>query len=257
MRSLMQTQQHFQAYLLQQDSEIASDVLSTEKVPAVLRLDIYRHAYYSRLLDILQQDYSTLHTLLGDQEFFLLGKRYLSAYPSLFRSVRWYGQYLAKFLAEHPPYDDKKILSELANFEWMLTEVFDSPDQHPLALEVMADIPPDNWPNLCFELHPALRRADFIWNVLPLWHAAKCAADLKPEMNASPIQCLLWRKDYEVLFRSLSVEEAFMIDAMYAGKNFGDICEGLCEWIAPEQVALQAASLLKRHIMDGVVLRVI
>lgn len=256
MRDLVQMQNHFQHYLLQQQSSIENEILSTEKVPAHVRLDIYRHAYYARLLEILQLDYPALHTLLGDEEFFLLGKRYILAYPSHFRSVRWFGGALPTFLQTMQPYADKPVLKEMAAFEWVLTEVFDSPDHAILQLEKMAEIPHTKWPEMRFKLSPAVRRMDFCWNIISLWNAIKADNFLEPVLNDESTQCLIWRRGYEVQFCSLSSDEAFMIDSMCSGKNFGEICEGLGQWVELDHIALHAASLLKRYIMDGLIFEI-
>ncbi len=38
-------------------------------------------------------------------------------------------------------------------------------------------------------------------------------------------------KDRTSQFVSLSLDEAWAIDAMINGANFGEICEGLCQWV--------------------------
>jgi hypothetical protein len=253
MRALAELQKDFQHYLMQQDSVIETDIISTEKVSANTRLDIYRNAYYSRLFEVFQLDYPALHTLLGDEEFMLLGRRYVDAHPSQFRSIRWFGNHLANFMEQRQPYADKLILREMACFEWSLTEAFDAVDEVVLPLEEMASIPFDKWPEMRFEMHTTVKRVDFQWNILQLWKEAQAEEALHPQCHETAISYLIWRKDYEVQFTSLSSDEAYMIDAMLAGTNFGDICEGLCEWLEPEQVAMHAASLLKRFIIDGMI----
>jgi hypothetical protein len=52
------------------------------------------------------------------------------------------------------------------------------------------------------------------------------------------------------------VDEAWALDALIAGQNFADICQGLCEWIDTQHVAAHAAGLLKGWIGDGMIARI-
>jgi hypothetical protein len=257
MRGLAELQKDFQQYLMNDNVAIQAEIISTEKVSAEARLDVYRNAYFARLLEVFHLDYPALHTLLGDDEFMLLTRRYVDANPSQFRSIRWFGNNLAAFLAQRKPYADNSILAEMARFEWLLTEAFDATDEAVMPLEEMAAIPFDKWPEMSFRMHTAVKKVDFQWNITQLWKAAEASEPLYPEQHAHLISYLIWRKEYEVQFASLSPDEAYMLDAMVAGTNFGDICEGFCEWFAPEEVAMHAASLLKRYIVDGMVLQVV
>jgi hypothetical protein len=257
MRVLAELQKDFQQYLMSDNTAIQTEIISTEKVSASARLDVYRNAYFARLLEVFHLDYPALHTLLGDDEFRLLTRRYIDANPSQYRSIRWFGNNLAAFLEERAPYGDNRILAEMARFEWLLTEAFDAPDDAVMSLEEMAMIPFDKWPAMSFRMHTAVRKVDFIWNITQLWKVAEANEALYPEQHAQPISYLIWRKNYEVQFASLSPDEAYMLDAMIAGTSFGEICEGLCEWLEPEEVAMHAASLLKRYIIDGTVSQVL
>ncbi|OGI49418.1 MAG: hypothetical protein A3E57_01595 [Candidatus Muproteobacteria bacterium RIFCSPHIGHO2_12_FULL_60_33] len=49
------------------------------------------------------------------------------------------------------------------------------------------------------------------------------------------------------------VDEAWALDAARTGESFATICEGLCEWIDTQNVALHAAGLMKQWIADGIV----
>lgn len=54
-------------------------------------------------------------------------------------------------------------------------------------------------------------------------------------------------------WRSLGEDEAWALDAVREGGNFGVICEGLCRWHGADEVAMQAASFLKRWVTDGLI----
>lgn len=254
MHDLRELQIDFQNYLLKQNSNIQQHIISTENVPAVARLGIYRDAYYLRLIEVLQNDYPVLHAMLGDEEFDQLCRKYIDSYPSAFRSARWYGQELKSFLKTTEPYSNHSYLSEMADFEWLLTEAFDAADGAIMSLDDIAIIPPEKWPEMRFTINPALRRINLFWNVVAIWEAHNQNQELAPTQSEVSTNWMIWRRDLQIHFYSLPVDEAYMIDAIIKGDHFGSICEGLCEWIDELNVSMHAATLLKRFILDGLVI---
>ena len=251
MRNLAELQKKFQHYLLQQDPRIESDIVDMPPVSANARLDIYRDAYYLRLLEALQHDYPVLSALLGDEQFDQLGRCYIDQFPSNFRSIRWYGQQLADFLQQNKHQD---WLIEMAHFEWLLTESFDAADSKIVIVDEVAGIPHNQWPEMRFKLHPSLRELSLSWNTVAIWKSYKERKKfISTQKSHSKTDWIIWRKQLAIQFCSLQPDEIYMINAMAAGENFGQICEGLCEWIDEQQVAIQAAILLKRFVLDDLI----
>lgn len=254
MLDLKRLQDQFQNYLLNQDPLICNKIISTTKVPATSRLEIYREGYFLRLLEVLQNDFEGLHTLLGDHQFEELAYHYIKTHPSTFRSVRWFGKFLFQYLQNTEPYRDQPFLVEMAQFEWALTEAFDAQNSNTITIETMSGIQPDDWPYIHFKLHPSQRILTFFWNIIPLWNAVKNKGDIvAPTYSSESTDWIIWRNQLTTQFYSLSAAEAYMLNAMAANENFGAICVGLCQWIEENQVAQQAASLLKQFITDNLI----
>lgn len=251
MRDLEALQEQFQSYLLQQPSSIENDIIATAKVPAAVRLAIYQNAYYSRLLEVLQQDFAELNALLGEEMFSELAHNYIEAHPSRYKSVRWFGSYLPHFLQLTAPYNESPWLYELALFEWTLIQAFDACDQPVLTIEEMAAIAPEKWADMRFILQASFSRLNLHWNVVSFWKEK----ENKPSLQASEqaIDWVVWRMGQDVQFYSLSADQAYMLDAMADNQDFGTICAGLCTWVKEEEVALHAAQLLKRFIADQMI----
>jgi hypothetical protein len=253
--NLLQLQTQFQQYLLNEDLAIESCVISTPTVPAITRLQVYKDAYFLRLLEVLESDYPILKNIMGNERFEQLIADYIHCYPSAYRSVRWVGQHLANYIDKEPAFADTPWLKEIALFEWALNDAFDSADKPPLGLESMATISPLDWPNLSFTIHPSVQRWDSEYDIIPLWHAAKNEMPL-PIAKAVKSPILVWRKEYDVKFQLMSVDAALMLDTLIAGKTFSSACENLCTLIDEENVAMHAASLLKRFIIDHLLIDV-
>ena len=253
MNSLRALQTHFLAYLRAPLTQMQGAVVDTPTVSADRRLQIYADAYRLRLLDALADNYPMLHALLGDDAFAELGARYLEAQPSRHFSIRYFGHRLAEFVAGQSPYAQQPVLADLANFEWVLRDVFDAADATALMPKDVAAIAPELWPELRFKLHPTVRRLDLTWNAPVIWKALDEQLDPPaPQINKHITAWLIWRHDLKIQFRSLEVDEAWAIDALRLNATFAELCAGLCEWVDESHAALHAARLIQRWLIEGV-----
>lgn len=254
MTTLRQTQTGFQNYLLGQDSPIAAEIAGDARLPADMRLGIYASAYRLRLLEALDGDFVALKAHVGPERFEEIARAYIEMRPSDHFSLRYYGRHLSCFLAETAPYRDEPLLSELARFDWALTDSFDAADSPVAGVSDMAAIAPNDWPRLIFGPHASVQRLNLEWNAPVIWKAADKNESLPaPEKAEFPVGWVVWRQDLQIYFRSLAVDEAFALDALLRGETFGAICEGLTEWIDAQNVAVYAAGLLKQWLTDGLI----
>lgn len=236
-----------QNYLLDGQEEEGCFVVQTGKLSSATRLGIYRDGYTIRLLDALANNYPCLKQYVGEAVFQEAGSAYIAENPSSYRSIRWFGDRFANFLSRYTP--QSPWLSELARFEWGLTMAFDAADDLLLQVEELIKLPAELWANLRFTLHSSVQRFDFCWNTVAIWKALSTRQTVI-DAEKNPQSWLLWRRDYINHFHALSVEEAFAIDALIQGLSFGEICEGLCQWIDEEQVGMRAATFLKGWIQS-------
>jgi Putative DNA-binding domain len=252
MTALGRLQDEFQAYLLAEPNRATTHIVDAGNLNADERLTVYAEAYRLRLLEALETDFAALLAHLGADAFRALGLAYIAARPSSHYSLRYFGQHMAKFLAHTPPYADDSLLAELAAFDWALTTAFDAENDRALTIEEMAAVDPQGWPNLRFHARASVQRLDLYWNAPAIWKAADSGADTLPAPEQSPhlTAWVAWRQGLETFFRSLSVDEAYALDALVRGERFETICEGLCEWIDPEHAAGRAAGFLRQWVVD-------
>lgn len=246
---LAELQQRFQTYVQGGAGDMATLVVADAKADSSQRMDVYFHAYRLRLVEVLSNDYPAVTAVAGSEEFDRLGRAYLDAHPSEHPSVRWFGRHFAAFLRAHE--GPHALLAELAAFEWAQGEAFDARDVQPLALEEVARMPGDQWPDLRFTPHPSLRRLDLQWNAGAIAQAVDDGIALPEVTRTATTAWVLWRRDLIVHWRSLSVDEAVALDAVRTGAAFGEVCELLCEHVDPDGAGMHAASLLKRWLNDG------
>jgi hypothetical protein len=252
MSNLLQLQNQFQHYLLEDANEFQQHVISTEKVSAETRLSIYREAYQARLIDALNSNYPMLYEFLGTEIFTELAADYIQQHPSTYRSIRWFGDQLPAFLNDHPDYKMYAYLTELAEFEWAQALAFDAADAVVLTIADIQTIAPEVWQDMHFLPHPSVNRLNFSWNVVPLWQAMMDDLAIEdPVETTLPTAWIVWRHDLINQYAALENDEACVLDAILNGKSFGDMCEILCEWTNEDEVGLRAASLLSTWIQLG------
>jgi hypothetical protein len=257
MSKLLQVEHAFQNYLLEATSDIFKHVIGTKKVPVEVRLAIYSNAYRSRLHEALQANYPILERYLGYDAFLETAYAYSEHHPSTFRSIRWFGNQLASFLQTHSLYKDYPHIAELAQFEWTMTEVFDAADANVISHESMQAIPLEAWVDMRLSVHPSLKLLLHSWNTVQLWQAIKNEENPEEPCKTAPVTWALWRNGLISRFSSLPEDEAWAMKAMMQGSSFGEICEGICQWVEEQQAGLHAASLLKGWINAGLITEVI
>lgn len=252
MKQLAAIESHFQDNVLTGDPAIDGEIEGGSEEFRDSRLAIYRDAYRLRLIEVLGTDYEVLHAYLGDDLFNALARDYIAAHPSTFRNVRWFGGKLAEFLAAVPRYAGHPELAELARFEWSLGQAFDSPDEDAVHFEEVAAVPPQAWADLRFRPHPGLRTMALRTNAVAIWKDIGNEGNSRaPETLPRPVSWAIWRKQHSPFFRSLEDDEAWALNAMLSQASFGEICAGLCEWIAEDEAAARAAGMLRGWVEEG------
>ena len=252
MTHLRALQQRFQNYLISDDDSIEQDIISSADALAEHRLGVYYNAYRIRLIDCLAIDYAALEKHVGREAFEQLALDYLRLYPSQHPSVRWFGDRLPAYMREHYRGEDAEFLTELVDYEWTQSFIFDAADSvATVRIDDVALIPPASWPELHFDFVPAMRWLDLHWNIPAIESAYDTNSDLPDFERAElPVRWLLWRQALKTHWRSLEVHEAWAIEQAAAGASFAEICEGLLEWVDESQVALVAAGFMKQWVSD-------
>lgn len=252
--NLPDLQGRFHRFVVAGDDTFRHDVVDDGRVDVDVRLAVYYDGYRLRLIEALETDFVALKAYLGDEKFDGLARAYIDAHTPDHFSLRHFGRHLARFLSGYAPWKDEPLLADIATFEWAMTHAFDAEDAPLATVADMAAVAPEDWAGLRFVLHPSVQRIDIRWNAPALWNAADRKEPLPAaEQSPYPIGWVIWRQELQLYFRSLSVEQAWMLDALRDGRTFAEICEGLTEWIDAQNVALHAAGLLRQWLEDGII----
>lgn len=254
--SLADLQRAFQRHVLHGHESIAAAISGTQRVPAAVRLAIYSEAYRLRLTDALAHTLPRLQQLLGKDQFAALAGEYIDLRPSTHASIRWFGDQLPQLLQRSFP--GQPWLAELAGWEWAIATAFDAADAEPVGIEALAAVAPEHWPTLQFKFHPSVQLMQMGTNA-PVVCKALAADACVPECVAfgEPRPWLIWREALKTQYRSLAPAEAAALEAMRAGGSFETLCDTLCTWYDAEAVPMQAAGMLKRWVVEQMIVEVV
>lgn len=231
-------------------------VESDERLAAVDRLDVYANAYFYRIHDVLVEDFPTLAQVLGDETFHDLVTSYLAVHPPERPSLRWIGEHLANFLAEHAAASSFReafpLVADLAAYEWATESVFDAADSEAATREDLAAVPSNAWNALPIQLRPSVRVLRLGGPVQQLRSAQREERAL-PQVEAAPTALCLWRRDSRVVHRQLEAPEASALEAASSGIDFGSLCVDAARDVGEQEAAALAARWIARWIDDRLI----
>jgi len=259
MTSLQAIQRDIQRHVMWPDAPRAvgglRHVVDAGRISAPQRLGIYASGYQLRLIEALQTDYPVVLALTGESRFDALARSYIAAHPSRHPNLRWYGAGFAAHLRQRAA--RRPVLGEVAQFEWAVGLAFDAADASVITLDDMARVSPQLWPGLGFTLHPAVQRFALQWNAPALWAAHGDGATLRARKAAAPQTWAVWRREQTPRYRQLPADEAWALNAVARGRNFAQLCAGLCRWVPEDQAPLRAATLLKTWVAEGMICAIV
>ena len=256
-KTLAELQLTLQDFLLDKTQDAGDLTLDTPAFSKQERLEIYHNAYRLRLIDTLRKDYPALDAYIGEEDFITLCQEFIAQYPSQHPSLRWFGEKLPVFLRAHAHWQKIMIVVELAEFEWAQVMAFDAADTSLATLDELRTLPPEEWMTLKLELHPSLQLVDCYSNAPTLWNSlTKDETAISIDLTQEAQTWLMWRENLQVVYRPIGTTEAWALNTFLTQKNFADVCEGLCEWIAAEQVPAQVAQYLHHWIRGGLVIKI-
>lgn len=154
---------------------LLEQIATPDRQQAVLRLDVYRNAYFIRLEAALAHDFPACERVLGQADFARQAGDYVVTQPSTSPSLRDLGDGFADWLRAHCT----DAIGDLADIEWAAMRVFDGPNTVPAEASVMQAFGPDAWPTLYVELVPTLSLLILSSNADAVWRDQRGATELE------------------------------------------------------------------------------
>lgn len=130
---------------------------------------VYRNNVFENLTAALKAVYPVIERLVGEGFFRYAAATYISLHPPRSGNLHDFGEEFAGFLADFPPARELAYLPDVARLEWAWHQSFHAADSAPLALTALGAIPPEQYANLKFMLHPSVRLVSSPYPVLRIW----------------------------------------------------------------------------------------
>src|SRR5437868_6412927 len=115
--NLAELQKNFQSYLLQNNTEVVQQILSSENLSPTQHLQIYQNSYLERIIAAMQQDFPIILSIVGESAFSSLVHDYINHYPSKNFNLRYVGKYLSEFILQRDA--SLQAFSDLAKSEYL------------------------------------------------------------------------------------------------------------------------------------------
>lgn len=193
-------------------------ILPSRRVSAADRLRIYSNMYYSRLVEILSEDFPAVTAALGlhaDPIF----RDYLDRHPSTNQRLTPLGRHLpVYFLEDRTDLPNAHFLAALAHLEHTRELVFEGGRSTLLDPASLAAMGPEAWSRarLSFIAASAIIRCE--WPVNDYLDAV--LNGVEATLPAPAVQrILLWRKDYKVRRLVVSPSQFAILQSLRCGRT--------------------------------------
>lgn len=196
MPSLHDVQRALRRSLLQRDDGEAATYLVGDASMAVERLGVYRNTFASSLATALRLSFPAVGRLVGAEFFDGAARIFAHERPPRSANLDDYGAEFPNFLARFPPAASLAYMGDVARLEWAVNRALHAPDEEPLDVGRLADIPQTDHDRVRFMPHPSvsLLKADFpvdtIWRAV-LGEDDSALAAIDP--SAGPVWLMVQR----------------------------------------------------------------
>lgn len=236
--SLAALQADFRHWLEQGDEAAAARLGSNRSAG----LAVYQNNYRAQLIACLVDAFPQTLAWLGEAAFESAAAHHIDAVPPSSWSLDHYPGGFPATLAALYPRDPE--IAELAQLEWLLSEIFVATDAWPLTLDMLSEV---DWERATLRLVPGALTIALSTNAAAIWTALNAgeeppAAALLPEEEA----LLLWRQGFTSCFRQLDADEATLLSSLADGRAFADLCAALAADRGEEAGLQRAGELLAR-----------
>lgn len=153
------------------EAELRQQVVSGN-LSASARVEVYRHGYFARLVECLEDDYPALAQALGAERFEALARDFILLHPPASASLNDYGAPFAAYCGRRPEGWNASA-EELARLEWAVVEAIHAEEGARLDVAALARLSPEQWSAARLVPSPALRLLHCAYPVADYYQAFK------------------------------------------------------------------------------------
>jgi hypothetical protein len=217
----------FAPALLDPDLAIPGGMVGPDGKPAPKRFSVYRNNVIVSLMEALAETYPSLRKLVGEENFAIISRIFISKHPPTSAMMQAYGDGFADFLDDFEPLAHAPFLSDVANLEMAWIKTYHAADAQPLDGALLGDIEPEELMATCFETHPATRIKSSQYRLLELFQIRnENSAELPDQSVTDQTQAVLVTRPFlSVEVNQLDHAQYEFFNVLISGQPLGQAVE--------------------------------
>jgi len=253
MSSLRELQQNFSQFLYEQIPADFPSQIQAAGVDSSARLGIYRNNTFIGLSKALAAAYPVSERLVGTDFFNYTAYEFIRRYPSYSGDLAEYGNEWPEFLADFEPCRSLVYLPDVARLEQAFNHAYRSAEHAPLALEQLAQIAPEQYGLLRFQLHPSARLLQSPYPIARIWETNQpdYSGEETVDLNAGGCRLLVYRPQLAVKITPLAQGEYTLLSALAASVGFADACEQALKTAENAGENTDMAAIFQGHVAQS------
>jgi hypothetical protein len=215
---MITTQSAFRAALLDPSNPPPIGLRNPDGAQATKRFDVYRNNVAVSLKDVLEAAYPVVAKLVGSEFFRAMAGVYLRAHLPKSPVMMLYGDEMPNFLASFAPAQSVPYLPDVARLELAVRHSYHAADATPIAADALAQIAPDDLPNVRFTFAPSVHLIASRYPLQSIWVANTRGSG---DIAKTPQPCLITRPEFDPQVDALTPEQATVCQDLMDGKPLG------------------------------------
>jgi hypothetical protein len=171
MKKTQELQQNFCTHLFDKKSTEIINSLPYSKQEALARLNIYRNNVFGNFESVLSSIYPAIKRLVGEDYFEKLVLDFCKKYPSRSGNLDDFGSEFPQFLQQTRRKHKLPYLPDTARLELFFHQAYFCKDAVDFDLKKFQKIPPEDFFNLTFKLHPSCFLIASKFPIFSIWQS--------------------------------------------------------------------------------------
>lgn len=224
---------------------------SYQNYSVAIAIEVYRNNYRGNLHDTLTGAYPVIEQLVGKDFFRLLTRQFIGQHLSRSGNLHHYGAEMAGFIAAFKPAQGLPYLPDVAALEWACHCAYFADDAATLDLGKLAQIPPEQYPNLILHIHPTCHLVRSRYPIAAIWHAHQpgASSDFNIDLDSGSSNALVSRNNDVALVSELTEADAAWLQGIQFGIQLGNATAATLEHYPDFDLQAALLNLVAQNVL--------
>lgn len=187
---------------------------------------IYRDNALACWTRALSNTYPVVEKLVGETFFREAARRFFERFPSRSGNLDDLGEDFAAFLRGYPPAGELAYLPDVARLEWNCHRALLAAEHVPFDPERFAQVPPEQYAQLRFGVHPSVSFFASDWPVHRIWQVNQPGweGDASVELRQGGVRLAVKRAGARIELLAFAPGEWEFVCSLAGKLTFGEAC---------------------------------